>query len=68
MTQETFDKGCIEQAIKDFLGMGEDSEGIAHRGYFSGSGWAARCLRYHLAQLQKDVPQTADQPTPTTRL
>lgn len=30
--------------------------------------WAARCLRYHLAQLQKDVPQTGKAPAPTTPL
>jgi hypothetical protein len=57
--QETFTDNEIITAIKQWLEHGEkcfvknkplgDERG--HAGYFSGDGWAARCLRFHLDQL-----------------
>jgi hypothetical protein len=52
MFNETFHKHEIEKVIKDFLVFGEDQFGKGHHGYFSGHGFAARCLRYHLEQLK----------------
>lgn len=56
---ETFNESQIETAIMQFLAYGEESfvpetelRNKGHYGYFSGSGWAARCLRFHLTQLQ----------------
>jgi hypothetical protein len=50
--QETFDKDQVTQTIEDWLDFGETSEGAAHMGYYSGAGFAARCLRWHLIQVQ----------------
>lgn len=65
--EETFDKDQILDAIRCFLEWGEKtydkdyslgnksvSEKNGHGGYYSGSGWAARCLRYHYEQLKKE--------------
>lgn len=54
--EETFTDDQINQAIKQFLDYGEQTyvphalaaHEAGHGGYFSGPGWAARCLRYHL--------------------
>ena len=51
---ETFDASQVQAAIESFLEWGERQYGKGHKGYFSGPGWAARCLRYHLATLQAD--------------
>jgi len=51
---EVFDEVQINMAIKQFLDYGEESfapdKDFGHGGYFSGGGWAAKCLRYHLEQ------------------
>lgn len=52
--EEKFSDDQINDAIQQFLeygqasfvGNGEMNKG--HRGYYSGAGWAARCLAYHL--------------------
>lgn len=55
MTNEPeFSNADVIEAIKDFLEFGEDSYDCCQRGYFSGDGYAARCLRYHLEQLQRE--------------
>jgi hypothetical protein len=48
-------------AIEQFLEYGEqkfciDNDKIVkgHGGYFSGGGWAARCLKYHLEELKNN--------------
>ena len=52
-SSEVFDQDAITKAIKDFLEYGEKSfRGVGHQGYFSGGGFAARVLRYHLEQLR----------------
>lgn len=58
---DQFTTGQVESAIKDFLKFGEDQNGIGHKGYFSGSGWAANCLRSHLAALSATQPAQAAQ-------
>lgn len=50
--EETFTKEQIEHSIKSFLDYGEEQFGKSQQGYFSGGGFAARCLRYHLTQLK----------------
>ena len=60
MSNEYFTPTQICNAIKAFLDYGEESfnpdkqigDGVGHGGYFSGNGWAARCLRLHLEQLK----------------
>lgn len=49
---ETFSDWEVEQAVRQFLEFGEQQHGRAQNGYYSGGGWAARCLRFHLEQLQ----------------
>ena len=49
--REAFLPWEIEQAIRQFLEFGEAQFGDSHHGYYSGSGWAARCLRYHVDEL-----------------
>jgi hypothetical protein len=58
-TEELFTNSEIEHALEQFLEYGEQSYDPdmasgeqGHKGYFSGSGWAARCLRYHLKKLR----------------
>ena len=60
MSEETFTKNKIEAAIRSFLEYGEQEYLKSQQGYFSGPGWAARCLRYHHEQLkvQKDDEDT----------
>ncbi len=57
---ETFDARQILCAIDQFLEYGEESyvedkepNEPGQRGYFSGQGWAARCLRYHREQVER---------------
>lgn len=57
---EQFNQTQVQAAIEQFLEYGEDSfapekepKERGHRGYFSGGGWAARALRFHLAQLKE---------------
>lgn len=58
--QETFDKLEIETAISQFIAYGERESGKSHSGYFSGDGFAARALRYHLKQLQNEETNTTE--------
>lgn len=43
---EEFSNDQIIIAIDQFLEYAEHQFGITQQGYFSGDGWAARCLRY----------------------
>lgn len=45
---EHFSIQKIEHAVQQFLEFGEfeSKKGNGNYGYFSGNGWAARCLRY----------------------
>lgn len=52
--QETFSKEQVQIAIKQFLEWGEKEYKHSQEGYFSGDGWAARCLRWHLEQLKNE--------------
>lgn len=55
-SQETFTEAQIQTAIEQWLEFGEDMYRDGHQlGYFSGSGWAARCLRAHLTALKSDA-------------
>lgn len=51
---EVFSDAETMHAIDAFLEFGEESfcKKYEHKGYFSGQGWAARCLRAHLAKLR----------------
>lgn len=54
-SKETFNEIQIQTALKQWLEFGEDMYRDGHqRGYFSGSGWAARCLRAHLENLEAE--------------
>ena len=56
MEQETFSDSQTIQAIQQWLDYGMESyNGGSHRGYFSGEGWAARCLRAHLQKLKGET-------------
>lgn len=57
---ETFTDSEVESAIRQWLNLGDELVERYKKGeipmpcaYFSGNGWAARCLRYHLQQLEK---------------
>ncbi len=59
--EETFNKMEIVAAVKSFLEYGEQtmcafdqSKATGHQGYFSGSGFAARALRYLYNQLKEE--------------
>lgn len=59
--REKFSKQDTIDAVHSFLmygesGFTEEAEliGNQHRGYYSGSGWAARVLRQHFEDLKKD--------------
>ncbi len=62
MSEEFTDNQTID-AIKAFLELGEETyhpdcgKVKGQGGYFSGNGWAARCLRQHLADLKKKQEQ-----------
>jgi hypothetical protein len=59
-----FTRDQIIEAIRQFLNYGEETynpkelvgKTFGHRGYFSGDGWAASCLRAHLEELKKLKP------------
>ena len=51
---ETFNRSQIIHSIQCFLDWGEKHYKISHTGYFSGDGFAARALRYHMKQLEKE--------------
>jgi hypothetical protein len=59
---ETFTAEEVQQAIRSFLIYGEDQYGKSHQGYFSGSGFAARVLRFHLDRLTSDNRKSEDVP------
>ena len=50
--RETFDPWQVQCAIEQFLQYGEEQFLKSQQGYYSGSGWAARCLRFHLEELK----------------
>ena len=51
---EQFTQDQVGDAIASWLAYGEESNRPGgHGGYFSGGGWAARCLRYHLRNRQE---------------
>ena len=52
-TREVFSPLEVEQAVRQFLEYGEQQFGISQKGYYSGSGWAARRLGFHLEQLTR---------------
>lgn len=52
-SEETFTNDHIISAIKSFLQYGENQFGKSQQGYFSGSGFGARALRFHLKKLEK---------------
>ena len=49
---EEFTESNVKKSIESFLEYGEDEFGNSHGGYFSGDGWAARVLKWHLNQLK----------------
>ena len=51
---ETFTTQEVQYAISYFLEYGEMQFGKSQCGYFSGDGWAARALRFHLGRLKSD--------------
>lgn len=53
--EEKFSSADVQAAIAQWLEFGEHMFRDGHqKGYFSGSGWAARCLRAHLSALMSD--------------
>ena len=62
---ETFRRDQVICAIDQFLEYGEQEYNKSHKGYFSGPGWAARALRWHLEQLKLQESAT-QQPGGTT--
>jgi len=53
--EETFTDDQVKMAIESFLEHGEHSFEVSHKGYYSGYGWAARCLRFHLKQIKNNT-------------
>lgn len=53
--EEKFTKDQTIAAVESFLEYGEKEYGKSQQGYFSGRGWAARCLRFHLKSLKEDT-------------
>jgi hypothetical protein len=51
--RETFDSWQVQCAIEQFLQYGEEQFLKSQQGYYSGYGWAARCLRFHLEELKR---------------
>jgi hypothetical protein len=51
---ETFTPEEVQQAIRSFLEYGKQQYGKSQQGYFSGDGFAARALRFHLDRLLSD--------------
>ena len=65
--KEAFSDSEVAKAIKQFIDYAEETfnqhkttspSSPGHGGYFSGNGWAARCLKWHLKQLKTDVSVT----------
>jgi hypothetical protein len=56
---ETFSSVQVKLSIEQFLQYGEEQFLKSQRGYFSGNGWAARCLRFHLQELKGNANQAA---------
>ena len=61
--QETFTREQIMNAVKSFIEYGENtmcafdqSKATGHQGYFSGSGYAARAMRFLYEQLKEGSP------------
>lgn len=50
---EQFDNDQIIKAIEQWLEYGNKQYLKSQQGYFSGFGWAARALRFHLKQLKE---------------
>lgn len=53
--RETFRRDQVIDAVENYLRLGVTyaNEHQGQRGgYFTGDGWAARCLRWHLEQLK----------------
>jgi hypothetical protein len=53
--EETYDIFDKIKAIEEFLEYGEKTYEVGHKGYFSGGGWAATVLRYHLKELEEEA-------------
>ncbi len=66
---ETFEDWEVDQAIKQFLEYGEETLNNAkgQKGYFSGNGWAARVLRYHLKQRELKTSEVSTTQLPTIK-
>jgi len=58
--KEIFRPDQTIDAVEQFLKTGESGFHEWHQGYFSGSGFAARCLRSHLEDLKNS--QDAESP------
>ncbi len=52
MKEETFTSDEVRHSLRSFLDWGEKEFGKAQKGYFSGGGFAARAVRWHLKQLE----------------
>ena len=50
---ETFSPWQVQCAIEQFLEYGEEQFMKSQQGYYSGGGWAARCVRFHLRELKR---------------
>lgn len=50
-----FNKSQVVASLEQFLKYGESQNGKSHSGYFSGNGFAARCLRWHLEELKRET-------------
>lgn len=48
---ETFTIDQTIMALESFLAYAASEEGKSQQGYFSGRGWAARCVRAHIKAL-----------------
>lgn len=56
-SEEQFTPAQEASAIRQWLEWGESAERKGHQGgYFSGGGWAARCLRFSLERLLSPRP------------
>ena len=64
---ETFTPEEVQQSIRSFLAYGEDQYGKSQQGYFSGQGFAARALRFHLERLTSDN-RKSDEPNVKVRV
>lgn len=57
--REQFTREQTIVALEEFARFGEEQYGKAQLGYFSGGGWAARCLRAHLTNLHAALSSPA---------